>query len=146
MIRKISNRLLPQGIETLLVEAKHISQLPRPLWGFCPIYWEPDFSRTCGFRRYLKDIMYLHLTPFIAKSNDTIFFNIQKTLFLTPFSPKWGNEIFSEKSGFITFEHIYDPLTSCKTIEKTNETIPRKVHYERTNAQMDRHEFIGPLC
>ena len=35
-----------------------------------------------------KDIMYFHLGPFTAKSNDTIFFNIQITLFETPFVHK----------------------------------------------------------
>ena len=75
----------------LVVAAKKLLlNYPAYFGVFAPISREPDFSQTCGFRRYLKDIMFFHLTPFIAKSNDKIFFKIQKTLFLTPFFPKTG--------------------------------------------------------
>ena len=109
------------------------AQLPRPLWGFCPITWEPDFSRTCGFRRYLKGIMYFHLAPFIAKSNDTIFFNIQKTLFFYPFLAQNSEMRFFPKNRASSLLSIYDPLTSCKKLEKNNKPIPRKVRYAPTN-------------
>ena len=75
----------------LVVAAKKLLlNYPAYFGFFCPISWEPDFSRTCGFRRYLKDIMYFHLTPFIAKTNDKSFLKTEKTLFLTPFFPKTG--------------------------------------------------------
>ena len=100
---------------------------------FCPISWEPDFSQTYGFRRQLKGMLYFHLTPFMAKSNDTIFLKIEKKLFLTPFGPKNGGWGFFPTNLAPSLFSIYDPLTSCKKIEKTNEPIPRKVRYERTN-------------
>ena len=113
---------------------KNIPQLPRLLWGFCPISWKPDFSWTCGFRRYLKDIMYFHLTPFIAKSNETIFLKSEKIIFWSLF-PQNGEMRFFLKNRASSLLSIYDPLASCKKLEKTNEPIPRKVRHERTNQQ-----------
>ena len=114
--------------------AKHISQLPRPLWGFCSISWEPNCSRTCDFSRYLKDIMYFHLTPFIAKSNDTIFFNIQKNPIFDPFFPQNGEMRLFQKNRASSLLSIYHPLTSCKKLEKLMSQFREKcVTNERTN-------------
>ena len=47
------------------------------------------------------------------------------------------------KNRFPSLFYIYAPLSSCKISEKTNEPIPRKMGYERTDGLTDEHEFIG---
>ena len=79
--------------------------------------------------------MCFHLAPFIAKSNEPIFFYIKKPYFLPLFGAKLENEIFPEKSDFVTFDHLWSPNLK---LEKTNEPIPRKARYEPTNQRTNQ--------
>ena len=48
------------------------------------------------------------------------------------------------KTGIPSLLSIYEPLTSCKELEKSLETILRKVRYERKDERMTRHESMVP--
>ena len=63
---------------------------------------------------------------------------VQKTYFWTflghfgPFFPNFGKMRVFPKNRALSLFYIYDPLTSCKKIEKTNEPILRTLHHRRT--------------
>ena len=56
--------------------------------------------------------------------------------FWTPFPHFSENENFPEKSGSVTFEHLWTP-NFMQNIRKTNEPIPRKVRYGLTDGRTD---------
>ena len=56
-----------------------------------------------------------------------------KKSYVDPFFPKNKEMRFFQKNRASSLLSIYDPLTSCKKLEKTNEPIPRIVRYARTN-------------
>ena len=72
----------------------------------------------------------------LDKTNDSIFFKSQKISNLVhfdPFFPKNGETGFFPKNRAPSLLFVYWTLTSCKKSEKTNEPIPRKVCYWRTD-------------
>ena len=52
---------------------------------FLVITWEPDFSQACSFCRMLINHKNLHFTQIPGKTNDVIFFQSPKTMFLGHF-------------------------------------------------------------
>ena len=84
-----------------------------------------------------------HFKTFVAKTNDRNLRYDAKHRFLghfRPFFPDSGKTGIFRKNRAPSLLCLYGPLTSCKRPEKTNEPIPRKVRYKRTN----RTDFIGP--
>ena len=65
---------------------------------------------------------------------------IQKPYFLGLFGhffPIFRKIRVFPKNRALSLLSLYGPLTSCKISKKTNESIPRKVHYRRTDARTD---------
>ena len=85
---------------------------------------EPDFSQTCGFQEMLKYLEYFPSKASPAKSNDSIFLKMPKTfknghfLHIIRSYPKTG---FIFKNPKTLFSYIYNDLTSCQKLEKTND-------------------------
>ena len=88
-----------------------------PFFGpFCPKSREREFSQIWDLRWKLANHISLHFRSFLAKSNDSILSKSPKTLFLGLFGPFWTlfpnfleNESFPEKSGSVTFYHLWTP-------------------------------------
>ena len=76
---------------------------------FGPLTQERDFSRTCGFRRKLRNIMFFHSKQKIVYINGLDFDQNSRNPIFVPFrtllAQKQGNRIFPEISGchFSTF-------------------------------------------
>ena len=115
---------------------------------FCPKSREREFSQIWDLHRKLANHNTLHFRSFLAKCNDSILRKSQKTLFLGLFGHFfpifWKMRVFP-KNRALSLLSLYGPLTSYKISKKTNEPIPRKVHYARTHGRTDRPEFIGPI-
>ena len=83
---------------------------------FGPLTRERDFSRTCGFRRKLRNIMFFH---FKQKSTYQWFrfsSKLQKPYFgpdVTPFCPITGKSDFSRKIGLCQFFTLQTPKLMC---------------------------------
>ena len=121
---------------------------------FCPFppkSREREFSQIWDLHRKLTNHNTLHFRSFLAKSNDSILCKSPKTLFLGlfgPFFPIFWKILVFLKNRVLSILSLYGPLTSCKIYKKTNEPIPRKLHYRRTDARTystDGREFIGPI-
>ena len=104
-------------------------------------YWnligqETDFSQACSFRRMLMNHKNFYFTHIPDKTNDAIFLNSPKTMFLSHF---WPFLVISNGDIFkkIRLSHttIYGLLTPWKDSEKTNEPIPRKLSDRRKDEQ-----------
>ena len=88
-----------------------------PFFGpFCPKSREWEFSQIWNLCKMLANNNTLHFRSFLAKSNDSILRKSPKTLFLGIFSSFWAlfpnfleNESFPEKSGSVTFHHLWTP-------------------------------------
>ena len=107
---------------------------------FCPKSREREFSQIWDLRRKLANHKTLHFRSFLEKTNDSILRKSPKTLFLglfRPFSPIFQKMRIFPKNPALSLFYIYGPLTSCKISEKTNEPIPRKVRYGRTDERTD---------
>ena len=89
----------------------------RPFFRLLPIL--PHFGHFCQiwlFREKFYNSIMHHFRPFPAKSLDSILFKSPKTSFLGYFGLFWAqipkngpNGIFFEKSGFVTFLHLWPP-------------------------------------
>ena len=100
---------------------------------FCPKSREREFSQIWDLSRKLANHMALILGHFQQKLMTQFCAKVQKPYFQAfwaLFPIFLENESFPEKSGSVTFE------PSCKISKKTNESIPRKLHYRRTNTQL----------
>ena len=75
---------------------------------FAHKFREWEFSQIWNWCRKRANHNVLHLRPFLAKTNDSIFHKSPKPLFLGLFGPFFP-EIFSEKSGSVTFEYLWTP-------------------------------------
>ena len=89
-----------------------------------------------------------HFTQIPDKTNDMIFLESPKTMFLGHFWPfsvifaRWG---FFPKIPALSHITRYGPLTPCSISEKTNEAILRKLMDRRKDGRTDRPYFIGPF-
>ena len=86
----------------------------QPDWprAFLHITREPDFSQTCGFNRIIKVIMVHDLNPknlHINGSMDYFFAKSKNPCFLGVLGYYPQNEIFSKKSGFVSFLPLRHP-------------------------------------
>ena len=73
---------------------------------FLAITWEPDFSQACSFRRMLMNHKKFRFTQIPDKTNEVIFLNSPKTLFL-------GQWEFFQKNPAVSHIITYGPLTPC---------------------------------
>ena len=84
---------------------------------FCPKSWEREFSQIWDLCRKLANYKTLHFRSFLAKTNDSIFRKIPKTLFLGllpifgPFLPIFGKMRIFPKNPALSLFYIYSPLT-----------------------------------
>ena len=80
---------------------------------FCPKSREREFSQIWDLRRKLANHKTLHFMSILAKTNDSILRKSLKTLFwglFVPFFPIFQKmRIFPEKSGSVTFHHLWTP-------------------------------------
>ena len=89
---------------------------------FLAITWEPGFSQTCKFSRLLMNLKNFHLTQIPDKTNDMIFLESPKSLFLGRFwsilviFAQW--RFFPKKSGPVTYNHIRAPNSLLNFKEK----------------------------
>ena len=96
----------------------------------CPKSREREFSQISDLCRKLANHITLHFRSFLAKTNDSIFHKIPKTLFLCHFGSFWTLFPIFEivrifpKNRAPSLLSIYR-LTSFKISEQTNEPIPR---------------------
>ena len=75
-----------------------------------------------GFVKKVKNQMGFFSALFLGKTNDKISRNCEISYFWAFFHKNWSPSLFS----------IYSPLPSCKKLEKTNESIQRKILNVRT--------------
>ena len=79
---------------------------------FSAINWESDFSQACSFRRMLMSHKNFHFTQIPHKTNNVIFWKVEKPCFGAIFD-HFGHfcpmEIFSKKSGSVTRNYIWAP-------------------------------------
>ena len=68
-----------------------------------------EFSQIWDLRRKLANHKMLHFRSFLAKTNDSILHKSPKVYFGAFFHHFWENENFPEKSGSVTFEHLWTP-------------------------------------
>ena len=107
-----------------------------PFWGpFCPKSREREFCQIWDFCRKLANHNTIHFRSFLAKTNDSILHKSKKKTIFGPFFPK---------NPALSLFYVYGPLTSCKKIEKTNESILRTLHHWRTEDTF--LSFFGPVC
>ena len=102
-------------------------------------HWEPYFSQVCSFCRTLMNHKNFHLTQILDKTNDLIFLQSPKTLFLChfwPFLVILPDRDFLQKIQ-LSHTSIYGPLTACWVSQKTNEPIPRKLLNRRKDTRKD---------
>ena len=86
----------------------HIFALFLPFLGrFCPKSREREFSQIWDLRRKLANHNKLHFRSFLAKSNDSILRNFVQKPYFWAFSHFRENENFPEKSGPVTFLHLW---------------------------------------
>ena len=86
---------------------KNPANWPRAFLHLTP---EPDFSQTCRFNRTIKVIMVHDLNPKNLHINGQIFFaKSKKPYFWGAFEYYPQNEIFSQKSGSISFSPLRHP-------------------------------------
>ena len=92
---------------------------PKPLFlpflgPFCPKTREREFFQIWDLRRKLANHKMLHFRSFLAKTNDSILRKGKKNPILGAFwalFPHFSeNENFPEKSGCVTFEHLWTPI------------------------------------
>ena len=107
---------------------------------FCPFLGpksrEWKFFQIWDLRRKLANHKTLQFRSFLEKTNDWNLRKSPKTIFLGlfgPFSPFLRKSEFFLKNPALSLLSIYGPLTSCKISKKSNEPIPRKVRYRRTD-------------
>ena len=120
---------------------------------FCPKSREREFSQIWDFRRKLANHNTLHFRSFLAKTNDSIFRKSPKTLifcpFLDPFCPFLGKWEFPEKSGSVTFLHLWSLNFMQKNKKLMNQSWELCVTDGRTSKgkidSTDRHLKIGNL-
>ena len=97
---------------------------------------EPEFSQTWGLHKKLDNNKTLHFRIFLATPNESILHKWQKNpnfglilgtfgLILANLRANLGRTRFFPKNPVMSLFKIYEPLTSCKISEKTNEPIPR---------------------
>ena len=95
------------------LHAKNETQILIYKWNeqFSALTWELDFSQACSFCRMLMNHNF-HFTQVPDKTNDMIFLQSPKTMFLDHFRSFLHNGNFFQK---IRLSHttIYGPLTSC---------------------------------
>ena len=75
-------------------------------------HWEPYFSQVCSFCRTLMNHKNFHLTQILDKTNDLIFLQSPKTLFLChfwPFLVIFAWYWFSPKNPAVTYKYIWAP-------------------------------------
>ena len=109
---------------------------------FCPKSREPEFSLIWDLRRKLANHNTLHFSSFLAKTNDSILRKSTLLPIFGPFFPFLGKMRIFPKNRALSLLSIYGPLTSCKISEKTNEPIPRKVRYRRTDGHGWIHRIL----
>ena len=114
------------------------------------------YSQIWDLCRNITNNIHFHYRTNSVKINDKIFQYIQKNLFLThfwPIFPILGAKNFFLENPALSCATSYGFLASCKNIEKTNDTIPRK-HLDRwkdgrkdkrMDRRTDRPYFIGPF-
>ena len=85
---------------------------------FLAITWEPDFSQACSFCRMLMNHKNFCFTQIPDKTNDIIFLNSPKTLFLGSFLTIFGHfclmGIFSKKSSSVTCNMVPNTMLSFR--------------------------------
>jgi hypothetical protein len=117
-----------------------------PTWP--PITGEPEFSRTCGFRRMLEDHYILHFKVIPAKTNDLISQKNWKTLILGHFDhyncPAHFLRVFPKNPALSLFIP-YGSLPSCKISEKNSWANSENLRHGHTDRHTDGSEFIGPF-
>ena len=105
---------------------------------------EPDFSRTCGFRRKLRNIMFFHFKQKKVHINGLDFQQNCKNpilgLIWPLFAQKRGNRIFPEKSGFVTFLHLWIPNIMQKIRKILWPNFEKKLG--QTDGETERQEQI----
>ena len=118
---------------------------------FGPLTWERDFSRACGFRRKLRNIMFFHFKHKKVHINGLDFQQNCKNpilgLIWPLFGQKQGNRIFPEKLGSVTFLHLWTPNFMQKIRKNSWANSEKSVllTYLPTYWPTDQTNFIGPF-
>ena len=83
--------------------------------------------------------MIFYFRPLPAKTNDKVFWNMEKNSFL--FFRAMRIFLINPALSGTTSRGF---LSSCRKVEKTNDQIPRKFQDRRTNVRIKRPYFLGP--
>ena len=110
----------------------------RPFWAFFALFWAnenlPEKSSSVTFECLRSP----NFNNKIRKKLMTQFEKLTKSPNLghfRPFLPFFGQTRIFLKNQALSLFSYYGSLTSCKKLEKTNESIQRKLHYRRTHGQ-----------
>ena len=85
--------------------------------------------------------MIFYFRPLPAKTNDKVFWNMEKNSFL--FFRAMRIFLINPALSGTTSRGF---LSSCRKVEKTNDQIPRKFQDRRTDVRIERPYFLGPSC
>ena len=85
--------------------------------------------------------MIFYFRPLPAKTNDKVFWNMDKNSFL--FFRAMRIFLINPALSGTTSRGF---LSSCRKVEKTNDQIPRKFQDRRTDVRIERPYFLGPSC
>ena len=85
--------------------------------------------------------MIFYFRPLPAKTNDKVFWNMEKNSFL--FFRAMRIFLINPALSGTTSRGF---LSSCRKVEKTNDQIPRKFQDRRTDVRIERPYFLGPFC